>query len=851
MCTSIWNASAWRLLAALVVVGPMLSMPALAGGQPLQGPRYAGRAVADVLRELQKDGANIIFSSDLVPATLRVKAEPRARQPREVASEILAAHGLALQDGPRKTLLVVKMPAASRERSGTPAKTKPRAQPAPPPQLATPSAPRSAQDAAEPLRVEEHVDVIRQVSEVPRGPSVYGVPPAEVRERAGAFENVFQVMPTLPGVAAVNDEEPKFAVRGAGPEHNLVVFDGVQIHFPQRFADFPTSFVNPATLSALALDPSGLDARYGSRLSSVMVLETRDGDISRRLAASGSLGLTSGDIIAEGRFPGTTAGSWWASGRGTWYRLAGKAFSGEIPGFAEVQSKVTLRPSERTRLALFGLSSRETQVMSLPLRIDDPPVIHDTMKYISHLGSANLRWTPGPRVTSTTTMSAYATNAHDHTGAFSIQDEFDRRITMSDLAVRQRVLFAVAPTHVLDAGVDVHRVRSRWQMRGFTEPDWLRAIGPNTLGGLVDYSGGPIDSRINRTQAGAWLQDHISLGPRFDLEPGVRVDWNSFTGDAALQPRLRATARLGATTVWAGFSAQTQTPSHESQQGFAFFDLTGPESSALRDERSRQVVAGVSRTLGFGFSLRVEGYRRWFDRLLVQRLETPAERDTRLSRYDLPPDLPADSVVLEFRPTQHPESTGRGRAFGLETLLQREGRLSGSIAYTLSRADRDLYGRTVLFDFDRTHAMTATLNYRVTARIRVATTTQLASGFPFTPLHSDVSFAQLIHLDGTVDPILRYSRMPDGTLYSAPTRQLLRIPLLNTSRLSAYARTDLRVTYATVKHWEFYGEILNLFNTKNYVQGGHIDGPDGGFEDRTDVYRSYERLPTFGLRVRF
>ncbi|HEX6642297.1 MAG TPA: TonB-dependent receptor, partial [Thermoanaerobaculia bacterium] len=762
----------------------MLSTPVRAGDEP----RYAGRAVVDVLRELQKRDVNIIFSSDLVPATLRVKVEPREREPRRIAAEILSAHGLALQDGPRKTLLVVKMPAASGERSGTPAKPRPREKPAQPAQPATPSAPRSGQDPIEQLRVEERVDVTRQVSEVPRAPSVHGVTAADVRERAGAFDNVFQVMPTLPGIAAVNDEEPKFAVRGAGPEYNLVVFDGVQIHFPQRFGDFPTSFVNPATLSALALDPSGLDARYGSRLSSVMVLETRDGDASRRLATSGSLGLTSGDVIAEGRLPGTQASSWWVSGRGTWYRLARNAFSGEIPGFAEIQSKVTLRPSERTRLSLFGLSARETLMDYQQLRLQDPPVLHDTMKYISHLGSANLRWTPGPRVTSTTTMSAYATDAHDHTGAYVLRDVFDRRITMSDLAVRQRVLFAAAPSHVIDAGVEVHRVRSRWQMTGFTEPDWLRAIGPNTFGGLVDYSGGPIDSRINRTQIGAWLQDHISLGPRFDVEPGVRVDWNSFTGETALQPRLRATTRIGATTIWAGFSAQAQTPSHEAQQGFMFFDLTGPESSALRNERVHQVVAGFARPLGHGFSLRVEGYRRWFDRLLVQRLETSAEREARLSVYEIPPDLPPDSVVLEFRPTQHPESTGRGRAFGLETLLQREGRLSGSIAYTLSRADRELYGRTVLFDFDRTHAMTGTIDYRLTSRIRIATTMQFASGFPFTPLHSDVAFSQLVKIDGTIDPIRRPSRSPDGTLYSSVTRQLLRLPLLNTARLTAYAR---------------------------------------------------------------
>ena len=44
-----------------------------------QGRPYAGRPVAEVLEELQDGGLRLVFSSDLVPPTLRVKAEPTAR----------------------------------------------------------------------------------------------------------------------------------------------------------------------------------------------------------------------------------------------------------------------------------------------------------------------------------------------------------------------------------------------------------------------------------------------------------------------------------------------------------------------------------------------------------------------------------------------------------------------------------------------------------------------------------------------------------------------------------------------------------------------------------------------------
>jgi Ca-activated chloride channel family protein len=74
-------------------------------------PKYAGRPLGDVLRELQAAGLNIVFSSELVGPTLKVLAEPKAVRPREVLDEILRPHGLQVRSGPGGALLVVRLPA--------------------------------------------------------------------------------------------------------------------------------------------------------------------------------------------------------------------------------------------------------------------------------------------------------------------------------------------------------------------------------------------------------------------------------------------------------------------------------------------------------------------------------------------------------------------------------------------------------------------------------------------------------------------------------------------------------------------------------------------------------------------
>ena len=149
---------------------------------------------------------------------------------------------------------------------------------------------------------------------------MYVVAPSTVREMAGALDNVFHALEKLPSVTAVTGQDGKLAVRGAGPEHNMVVVDGVQIHNPYRLGTFTSSFLNPATAAGVKLDPSGLDARYGGRLSSVTSIDLRDGVSDRALAVSGSLGLMAGDLLLEGRLPGNAGASWWAAARGTYYR---------------------------------------------------------------------------------------------------------------------------------------------------------------------------------------------------------------------------------------------------------------------------------------------------------------------------------------------------------------------------------------------------------------------------------------------------------------------------------------------------------------------------------------------------
>ena len=173
--------------------------------------------------------------------------------------------------------------------------------------------------------------------------------------------------------------------------------------------------------------------------------------------------------------------------------------------------------------------------------------------------------------------------------------------------------------------------------------------------------------------------------------------------------------------------------------------------------------------------------------------------------------------------------------------------MTGWVSYALSRSERELYGRTVPYDFDRTHAIGAVINVELTSRIRLSANTQYATGFPLTPLTSEVQFND-DQLPAT--PPYRPSRDSNGELVTRKNPNgYLRLSLLNADRMPAYARTDARVTFEVWDWLEVYGEVVNIFNRNNFHPSVSLGA--GNFPGEYEVAQTLPRLPTYGVRVKF
>jgi hypothetical protein len=107
-----------KALIVLLLIGSS-AMPSAA--QDSGAPPYAGRPLVDVLQDLNRRGLRIVFSTSLVPAALRVTAEP-AGTPREILDQVLRPHGLSARTGPQGVLIVARAP---RRHADVPAATPP------------------------------------------------------------------------------------------------------------------------------------------------------------------------------------------------------------------------------------------------------------------------------------------------------------------------------------------------------------------------------------------------------------------------------------------------------------------------------------------------------------------------------------------------------------------------------------------------------------------------------------------------------------------------------------------------------------------------------------------------------
>ncbi|PWV46535.1 TonB-dependent receptor [Chitinophaga sp. S165] len=634
--------------------------------------------------------------------------------------------------------------------------------------------------------------------------SSINLPASQVRSmpRLLGEADLLKTLQLLPGVKQGTEATSALLVRGGTPDQNLILLDGAPLYNPSHLLGVFSTF-NTSVLKDVTLYKGAFPARYGGRLSSVIDISTKDGDM-HQLHGDFSIGLLSTQLTVEGPLKkGKT--SFVVSGRRSYPDLiAGPIIKGMEDGpekfrafFYDLNTKIHHQFSDKDKLYLSLYVGKDK------LRIRDkysyamnPAVDSSSTSDLDvHWGNitGTLRWNHifSPKLFANTMLigSSYQFNT-----AIYSEDKYDEEIYSNslklnsgirDYGIKTDVDYRPSPAHSIKMG-------AAYMYRVFT-PGTFRMRQTNETGVSVDTVNN--NSNIKGMETDLYAEDDWEISRRLKLNAGLH--WSAFSVQQrfyhSLQPRASMRFLLpGDWGLKASYTHMTQYIHLLANNSISLpTDLWVPATKKIAPQQSDQYALGISRNLfknKFEFSTEVY-YKKMYN----------------VIEYKEGADYLTSSKGDSW---QEQVTAGMGDSYGLELLLQKKtGRLTGWFGYTWAKANRRLpdvnYGRTFPYKYDRRHDLHIVTVYKLRKNIEVSGSWTYQSASPFT-----LPVARYEWTTGPTTPTT--SPFPPTIDY---------ISSRNNVRIQAFHRLDLGINFikqkknGNIRTWNI--SALNAYNKMN------------------------------------
>jgi hypothetical protein len=719
----------------------------LCSGYPIsaQADQYAGLTLEQALQRLTALGLNIVYSSAQIQPEMGVSREPDATDPRVILDEIIAPYGLAVVEVAGGALMLVRSDAPS----------------------AAQSAPVAVQ--ALPTALDEVV-----VSASYYRLAIEAGPPAALLT-AGDIDMLPEIggdpiraVARLPGVAR-QDFSSKPHMRGGVADETLVRFDDLRLYNPYHLKDFQNLFstVDPSVISRLNVYSAGFPVTYGDRLSGVIDIAPFRPE--RLLQGRLDVGFFNVGGMLAGQ-PQDRGTDWIVSARRGTLDLVLEATAPDLgrPRYLDLYGHLGHRLSDTLAISGNVLVSEDDLTIFDSDQEEEASADYRDEYYWLRFDLGDPERAGGKLLAAHTRLTSERIGSADLPGVArgSLTDRRNFRID----SIQAEGWWPLAGGSRLQAGAEWRGLRGRYDYQDTAEFDLLFLI-----------PGAPTEPTRERQlavspagdQYGAYVNWRVAPIEAVTADLGLRWDKETLSGEDSSQfsPRLGLLWQLDQRTrlraSWGRFFQA---------QGVDELQVSDGESQFFAAQRADHVVAGIERSLGQGFDLRLEAYRKTYDRLRP--------------RYE---NLFDTLVVLpELKPDRARILPRGAKAEGAELSLGFEdgSGLGGWLSYSWSTVTDFLQGDHVRRNWDQAHYLSAGISRRGKAW-EWSLAGAWHSGWPTT----DIELA-------TTEPI---------PLVAAGPR--------NARKLGSYARLDARVArryvFGDTSELTVYLEISNLTNRHN------------------------------------
>ncbi|MEM6966518.1 MAG: TonB-dependent receptor [Bacteroidota bacterium] len=623
--------------------------------------------------------------------------------------------------------------------------------------------------------------------------------------------DVVRSIQLLPGVSTVGEGATGFNVRGGSIDQNLILLDEAPVYNSSHLFGFFSVF-NPDAVKDVKLYKGGIPARYGGRLSSILDVRMKEGNM-KKYEVNGGVGLIFSRLSVEGPIKKDKA-SFIVAGRRSYIDVIARPIIEQQVGgdtklnFYDLTLKTNYKIDDNDRIYLSGYLGR------------------DNFGFGNQAGfswgnqTATLRWNHLFSEQLFSNFTAFFSN-YDYEINFGLDSDntFDWSANIKNYSLKSDFSYFLNPDNLITFG-------GQAVLYNFAPANAFS----NNDGENLDFS---LDDKY-ALETGLFIENEQKISNRISLQYGVRWSFFNYMGEGTayefeeaeapgerrfpitsatrtfdqwesiqtynnFEPRFSIKYQLDPTTSLKASYNRTAQYIHLVSNTTAAtpVDVWTPSTNNIKPQTAHQVALGLFKNFKDNtYITSLEGYFKPY-RNLLEFVDG------------------ADLLLNEF--LEGELFSAKGRAYGAELQIEKKkGDFTGWMSYTLSRSERQAdginNGEWFPSRFDQTHSFSTTAFYELNKRWSFSANFVLNSGTPTTFATSRVE------LQGYVIPHVFNEK-----------RNNVRIPLYHRLDVSATLKGKEKPGKKLKGEWVF--SIYNLYNRRNpfsiYFREDRIRTPQG------------------------
>jgi hypothetical protein len=610
--------------------------------------------------------------------------------------------------------------------------------------------------------------------------------------------DIMRSLQILPGIQAANERSTGISVRGGSIDQNLFLLDDAPVFQISHMMGFFSVFNNDA-IKDIKIYKGDIPANYGGRLSSLVDIRLKDGNMQNYNVAGG-LGIICSDLSVEGPIVNDCA-SFIVSAKYSYLGWLYKLLKSNVDlTFYDLNCKLNAILDSKNRIyissyvggdnAAIGLNaSYYNNTMSArwnhiynPVLFSNISFIYSNYKYSNAFNSSNgnssidYSWNSGiKQITLKAEYNYYLNNNNtiDFGASTTYKDFMPGKLEGNETAIAYITQSEPFSNRVVsEQGVFEHALYISNQQK---------------ISEVLSFKYG-LRASLYQNIGGHWVYDLKN----YQVVDSFYVDENkTYANTYSVEPRLGINYRVSEnSSLKASYTYTTQQDQLLMKtNGGGPLDIWFPSDNNIKPQTASQYSLGYIQYFSDNLlEASIEGYYKDMNNIIDYKdgatvLENSSTYTINKTSYNFEEQL----------------RTGSGYTYGTELMLKSYfDKINGFVSYTYARSFRTIpdinFGQTYLSPFDKPHTFDLFLNYNISERVTVSTNFRYQSGQVTTiPIY-------VMELWGKI--LTGYSNRND---YRLPTYQRLDISLTIKSEQTPGKRYH--------SEWNF--SIINVLNHAN------------------------------------